>query len=160
MGEKIMRLRIIALGILGGMSGILSGCVTPMTGDVYSQNNAMQMQTVQYGTIESLRGVQIAGTQSPLGMIGGAVVGGLLGSGVGGGLGRNLATVGGAIAGGVAGSAIENNVTQQNGVEIVVRLDNGRTVSIVQAVGAQLFSLGQRVQVLSAPDGTSRVTAG
>ena len=75
----------------------LTGCVTPMSGDVYSRNNAMQMQTVQYGTIESLRGVRIAGTKTPIGAIGGAVVGGLLGSGVGGGLGRDLATVGGAI---------------------------------------------------------------
>ncbi|MDD3575874.1 glycine zipper 2TM domain-containing protein [Halothiobacillus sp.] len=142
------------------MLAALTGCVTPMSGDVYSRNNAMQMQTVQYGTIESLRGVRIAGTKTPIGAIGGAVVGGLLGSGVGGGLGRDLATVGGAIGGGVAGSAIEEGVTQQNGVEIVVRLDNGRTVSIVQAVGGQIFSLGQRVQVITAPDGTSRVTAG
>ncbi|MGC8697579.1 MAG: glycine zipper 2TM domain-containing protein [Halothiobacillus sp.] len=155
-----MGLRILLPSVLCGLSVVLTGCATPMSGDVYSRSNAMQMQTVQYGTIERLRGVQIAGSQSPVGMIGGAVVGGLLGSGVGGGLGRDLATVGGAIAGGVAGSAIENNVTQQNGVEIVVRLDNGRTVSIVQAVGAQMFSLGQRVQVLTAPDGTSRVTAG
>ena len=138
----------------------LSGCVTPMSGDVYSRNNAMQMQTVQYGTIESLRGVRIAGTKTPIGAIGGAVVGGLLGSGVGGGLGRDLATVGGAIGGGIAGSAIEEGVTQQNGVEIVVRLDDGRMVSIVQAAEGQVFSLGQRVQVITAPDGTSRVTAG
>ncbi|MHB8919954.1 MAG: outer membrane lipoprotein [Halothiobacillus sp.] len=155
-----MFLRLMLLSVLGVMSGLLGGCVTPMSSDVYGRSAAMQMQTVQYGTIEGLRGVQIAGTQSPVGVIGGAVVGGLLGSGVGRGLGRNLATVGGAIAGGVAGSAIQEGVTQQNGVEIVVRLDNGRTVSIVQAVGAQMFSLGQRVQVVTAPDGTSRVTAG
>lgn len=138
----------------------LAGCAMPMSGDVYSRNDAMQMQTVQYGTIESLRGVQIAGSNSPVGAIGGAVVGGLLGSGVGGGLGRDLATVGGAIGGGLVGNAIENRATQQNGVEIVVRLDNGRTVSIVQPVGAQIFSLGQRVQVITAPNGTSRVVPG
>jgi outer membrane lipoprotein SlyB len=155
-----MRLRIMSLSVVALMSLGLGGCVTPMSGDVYSQSNAMQMQTVQYGTIESLRGVQIAGGDSPVGMIGGAVVGGLLGSGVGGGLGRNLATVGGAIAGGVAGSAIQNSVTQQNGVEIITRLDNGRTVSIVQPVGAQMFRIGQRVQVITAPNGTTRVTAG
>ncbi len=155
-----MRLHIASLVLVGGLSLGLAGCVTPMSGDVYSQNSAMQMQNVQYGTIQSLRGVQIAGNGSPVGMIGGAVVGGLLGSGVGGGLGRDLATVGGAIAGGVAGSAIENNVTQQNGVELVVRLDNGRAVSSVQAVGGQMFSPGQRVQVITAPNGTTRVTAG
>ncbi|MHB1229768.1 MAG: outer membrane lipoprotein [Halothiobacillus sp.] len=155
-----MFLRLMLLSVLGVVSVLLGGCVTPLSSDVYGRNAAMQMQTVQYGTIESLRGVQIAGAQSPLGMIGGAVVGGLLGNSVGGGRGRDLATVGGVIAGGVAGSAIQEGVTQQNGVEIIVRLDNGRTVSIVQAVGAQMFSLGQRVQVVTASDGTSRVTAG
>lgn len=138
----------------------LGGCATPMSGDVYSRNSAMQSQNVQFGTIQSIRGVRIAGTKTPIGAIGGAVVGGLLGSGIGGGLGRDLATVGGAIGGGLAGSAIEEGVTQQNGVEIGVRLDNGRNISVVQAVGGQNFSLGQRVQVITAPNGTTRVTAG
>lgn len=138
----------------------LAGCATPMSGDVYGRSNAMQMQTVQYGTIQSVRGVRIAGTKTPLGAVGGAVVGGLLGSAVGEGKGRDLATAGGVIGGALAGSAVEEGVTQQNGVEIVVRLDNGRTISVVQAVDSQRFSPGQRVQVITAPNGTSRVTAG
>lgn len=138
----------------------LSGCATPMSSNVYSSNTAMQMQTVRYGTIQSLRGVEIAGNSNdvPVGALGGAVIGGLLGSGVGGGLGRSLATAGGAIAGGIAGNAIQDNVSRQNGVEVVVRLDDGRTVSVVQPVGSELFRVGQRVQLMTAPNGTTRVT--
>ncbi|MFO1225348.1 glycine zipper 2TM domain-containing protein [Roseateles sp.] len=48
-----------------------------------------------------------AGQASGLGAVGGAVVGGLLGSAVGKGDGKKLATVGGAVAGGYAGHEIE-----------------------------------------------------
>jgi len=50
------------------------------------------------------------GKSSGLGVVGGAVVGGLLGSRVGSGTGKKLATVGGAVAGGYAGSEVEKNL--------------------------------------------------
>jgi outer membrane lipoprotein SlyB len=53
-----------------------------------------------------------AQSTSGVGAVGGAVVGGLLGSRFGGGDGRKLATVGGAVAGGFAGNAIEKNAKQ------------------------------------------------
>ena len=162
MNKMLMRLRRVSPAWVGlaVLPLILTGCATPMSSNVYSSNTAMQMQTVRYGTIQSLRGVEIAANNNdmPIGALGGAVIGGLLGSGVGGGLGRSLATAGGAIAGGIAGNAIQDNVGRQNGVEVVVRLDDGRTVSVVQPVGQELFRVGQRVQLMTAPNGTTRVT--
>ncbi|WP_457390541.1 glycine zipper 2TM domain-containing protein [Roseateles sp. P5_E1] len=49
------------------------------------------------------------GKGSGLGVVGGAVIGGLLGNQVGGGTGKKLATVGGAAAGGYAGNEVEKN---------------------------------------------------
>ncbi len=49
------------------------------------------------------------GKASGVGVVGGAVVGGLLGNRVGGGSGRALMTLGGAAAGGYAGNQIEKN---------------------------------------------------
>lgn len=49
------------------------------------------------------------GKTSGVGVVGGAVVGGLLGNRVGGGTGKALLTVGGAAAGGYAGNQIEKN---------------------------------------------------
>ena len=50
------------------------------------------------------------GKGSGLGVVGGAVIGGLLGNKVGGGTGKALTTVGGAAAGGYAGNEVEKNV--------------------------------------------------
>jgi len=49
------------------------------------------------------------GKGSGLGVVGGAVIGGLLGHQIGGGAGKKLATVGGAAAGGYAGNEVEKN---------------------------------------------------
>lgn len=49
------------------------------------------------------------GKGSGLGVVGGAVIGGLLGNQIGGGTGKKLATAGGAVAGGYAGNEVEKN---------------------------------------------------
>lgn len=53
------------------------------------------------------------GKGSGIGVIGGAVLGGLLGNQVGGGTGKKLATVGGAAAGGYAGNEVEKNMKKR-----------------------------------------------
>ena len=52
------------------------------------------------------------GKGGAVGVIGGAVVGGLLGNQVGGGTGKTLATIGGAAAGGYAGNEVQKRVTK------------------------------------------------
>ena len=58
----------------------------------------------------------------------------------------------GAVAGGIGGHAIEDHVTKDNGEEVVLRLDSGRTVAVVQ--GGHGLQPGERVRVLSGPDGS------
>ena len=113
--------------------------------------------TVQFGTIESVRAVQLEGTKTPIGPVAGAAVGGIAGSGVGGGRGSAVAAVLGAVAGGVAGSALEEGVTRTAGVEVTVRLDNGQYLAVVQADGGEGFRAGERVRVLR-DAGTTRVS--
>jgi outer membrane lipoprotein SlyB len=60
------------------------------------------------------------------------------------------------VAGGVAGAAIEEGVTRQKGLEITVKLDNGRMIAITQAADEQ-FRPGERVRVLTG-GGVTRVT--
>ena len=57
---------------------------------------------------------------------------------------------------GLVGSAIEENATRQPGLEITVRLNNGRMVSVTQAAD-EPFYRGDRVRVLTSYDGTARV---
>jgi outer membrane lipoprotein SlyB len=135
----------------------LSGCASSLSSSAYSRDSARQMQTVYYGTVESVRSVQIEGTKTPVGTGAGAIAGGVLGNQIGEGSGKTLATLGGALLGGAAGSAAEEGITRRPGYEITVRLDNGRTISVVQAADIA-FSPGERVRVIEARDGTTRVT--
>lgn len=60
--------------------------------------------------VAEVRSEERKGKASGLGVVGGAVLGGLLGNQVGGGTGKKLATVGGAVAGGYAGNEVEKNM--------------------------------------------------
>ncbi|MCA6973281.1 glycine zipper 2TM domain-containing protein [Pectobacterium carotovorum] len=136
------------------LAGItLTGCANTSTlsGDVYSASEAKQVQTVTYGTIVSMRPVQIqAGEDSNvIGALGGAVLGGFLGNTIGGGSGRSLATAAGAVAGGVAGQSATGALNRTQGVELEIRRDDGSTIMVVQKQGDTKFSAGQRVAMAS-----------
>ncbi|MCQ4329262.1 glycine zipper 2TM domain-containing protein [Pseudomonas stutzeri] len=139
------------------MALAVGGCTSSLTGDSYSRDEARTVQTVRYGTIESLRPVKLEGTKTPIGTGAGAVVGGIAGSGVGGGRGSAVAAVIGAVAGGLLGSAAEEGITRAQGVEITVREDDGNMRAYVQEVEPnQVFRVGQRVRIMTV-DGTSRI---
>ncbi|WP_423596459.1 glycine zipper 2TM domain-containing protein [Roseateles sp. MS654] len=90
-------------------------------------------------TVLSVRTEAREGQGTGLGMVGGAVVGGLLGSAVGGGTGKKIATVGGAVAGGYAGNEIEKR--QRSTTVWVVRMRNAdqsiRTMNFSHDPGVQ-----------------------
>ena len=90
--------------IVAGLSAVLllGGCAQGLGGGAYSRTEARRAMTVQFGTIESVRGVQLEGTKTPIGSVAGAAVGGIAGSTLGGGRGSAVAAVLGAVAGGVS----------------------------------------------------------
>jgi outer membrane lipoprotein SlyB len=156
MTMKVMKTaQVTALAVSLGL--LMSGCASSMFGGAYSREQTRQVQEVQMGVVEGVRSVQIEGTKSPVGALGGAALGGVAGSAVGEGTGKAAATVAGALLGGLAGSAAEEAVTRQPGVEITVRLDNGRTIAVTQGAD-EFFNPGDRVRVLTSYDGTARVT--
>lgn len=78
------------------------------------------------GRIESVRAVQTQAKPSGVGVVGGAVVGGLLGNQIGGGSGKTLATVAGAVGGGYAGNEIEKRTNTATTYEVRVRMEDGK----------------------------------
>jgi outer membrane lipoprotein SlyB len=134
----------------------LAGCMTHELANVYDKHEAGREQTVRMATIEQVRKVQIAGSQSGLGAAAGGAVGGIAGSGVGEGRGSSAAAVLGAVAGGVAGNVLESKATTKEAYEITVRLDSGELRAIVQESDVALTP-GQRVRLLSS-GGVTRVT--
>ncbi|KJK01974.1 membrane protein [Pseudomonas sp. 21] len=147
----------LLLTALFASAALLSGCASNLSGSSYSRADARAVQNVRMGTIESLRPVQIEGTKTPIGTLAGAAVGGIAGNSIGGGRGKAITTILGGVAGGAAGSAVEEGITRTQGVEIVVREDDGGTRAYVQAVDSQQFRVGDRVRIMSV-NGASRVT--
>jgi len=136
---------------------LVAGCASSRSGEVYSRDQARKAQTVEMGTVQSVKAVQIEGTKSPVGAIAGGAVGGALGHTIGHGTGRTVATVLGAVGGAVGGSVAEEHLTKKDGLEITVQLDDGRVISVVQEADVY-FQVGDRVRVQTGPDGTTRVS--
>lgn len=100
------------------------------------------------GTVISSRTYQQpAAHGSGVGMVTGAVAGGLLGNQIGGGNGRTLATVAGAVGGGYAGNAIEKQVRSTTVTQVRVRMNNGTIRSFTEA-GHARWSPGAKVRVV------------
>ena len=136
---------------------VVTGCASSRSGQVYSRDHARQVQTVENGTVESVKEVVIEGTKTPIGTAAGGVAGGVLGSTVGSGSGKAVATVIGAIAGAAAGTMAEEGITRKPGLEIIVKKDNGQTIVVVQEADV-MIAAGDRVRIITAADGTTRVS--
>lgn len=150
--------RVVASLTLLAAVVILAGCASSLSGASYSRDQARVAQEVEYGRVEAVRAVAIEGTKSNIGTGAGAIAGGVAGAGIGSGsTTRTVGALAGAIIGGMAGAAAEEGITRQDGLEITVRLDSGRTIAVVQAADVQ-FRPGDRVRVLYGRDGTTRVT--
>ena len=145
MNRSILTAISISLLTLG-----LTGCVSGLQGSTYSRSEARQVQEVEFGTVLSTNAVVIEGKQSGAGQLPGAIIGGVAGSSVGEGKGQQIFTILGAVGGAVVGSMIEEQATRSQGLELTIKMDSGKTLSIVQEVdNVNVFREGQRVRVLT-----------
>ena len=127
----------------------LTGCISGLEGSSYSRSEARQIQQVEFGAILSTKPVIIEGQRSDWGELSGVIIGGIAGSSVGEGKGQQIATTLGAIGGAVAASVVEEKATRVQGLELTVKMDSGKILSIVQEVDEiNQFQKGQRVRVL------------
>ena len=148
---KLLNRCVIVLMVL-----LLAACVSSNSGSVYSRDDARKIQTVKTGIVESVRQVQLEGTQSPVGAVAGGAIGGIAGGSVGSGRSSSIFAILGALVGGVAGSMAEEVVTRKDALEITVKLDGGGLVAIVQEAD-ETFNVGEAVRIIE--DGeTSRVS--
>ena len=136
----------IAIGITAGM--LLTGCISQPTRPAQYEQAQYHENRDVFGTVQRIDVISTRAAQpSGVGMIGGAIVGGLLGHQVGGGTGKTVATVAGAAAGAYGGNEIEKNYagTSQT-YRITVRARDGRLLSYDQE-DAQGLRVGDRVRV-------------
>ena len=158
--QLVLVASIAALGTLGA-------CQTANP-DVVSRYDAQRMSSVQDATVLSIRPVTLQGRDTGVGTVGGAVIGGIAGSNVGGPRTGGIVGIVGAIAGGLIGNAVERDATQQQAIEIRVQLKNGDRRAVIQGVGSETFNPGDpvimittggRVRVMRAPPVTTGSTA-
>jgi outer membrane lipoprotein SlyB len=138
-------------------AGALAGaCAYPAGPHDYHGYQVMGEQSVRFGVVQDVRQVRLHAGESGVGTVGGAALGGLAGSTVGGGTGQVAGAIGGAILGGIIGSNVERSANERPGVEVTIQLDSGQYISVVQEAD-EAFRPGDRVRVLSGR-GSTRVT--
>jgi outer membrane lipoprotein SlyB len=135
----------------------LAGCASGLGSADYERTEARAVHEVKMGVVESVRAVKLEGTETGLGAVAGGAVGGIAGSTVGSGKGSAVGAVLGAVTGAAAGKAAEEVTTRKPGIEITVRLDNGRTIAVVQEDTGEAFARGDRVRMLE-HGGQARIT--
>ena len=148
------------LMVLGSFSTavLLLGCAQPgLGGGNYTRGQVRGEQSVRIGTVEAVRDVTIDARDTGTGTLAGAALGGVAGSTVGGGSRANaVGAIAGAVVGGLIGNAVEKNSNDRRGVEVTLRLEDGRVIAITQEKDEE-FRVGDRVRILSG-QGTTRVT--
>lgn len=143
---------------------IVTGCTRQISQNVYKGSDVGAPASTYRGVIVSARQVTVEEgdklSDNTMGIAGGALAGGLIGSQFGGGSTAPLVGAGlGAVAGGVGGAFLEKHLTTQDAMEYTVQIDGtGNLMTIVQGVDT-VYSVGQRVLVMVYTQGRSRIVA-
>ncbi len=152
-----MKKSILIFAIGAFMVVYFSGCQTPMSGSSYERDEARKMQRVYLGTVVTVNEVVIQGKPGVVGTATGAAAGAAVGRAVDDD-DKTAGTIIGGTLGAAAGAAIEKKVTTKNGLEITVKLEDGRTIAVVQEkTQGEVFRPGDPVQVLESTDDNVRV---
>ena len=130
--------RRVAAALTAAATLLLAACSTPPAFQV-SEPSA------RIGTVESIVQETVQTGNTAAGTIGGALIGGALGSLVGGGSGQTVATVVGAGGGAMVGNQAAQRA-QTTVWRIGVRYDDGTVVTIQQTASPAL-RIGDRVRV-------------
>ena len=124
--------------------------------DVVMREDAQKEQYVVIGVIEDINEVTIEGDREA-----GAIAGGLIGGAAGNSVTdsepeSDIATVIGGLVGSAVGSELGSNFTKKEGIELLIRTETGRLISIIQEVSKYDFALNQKVRIVKR-NGKSRV---
>lgn len=140
-----LKAAMIATALLS--AGALGACAPNISANTVTAAQTGQAQRTTPAQVVSARYVQVEGTRSGIGAAAGAAAGGIGGSYIGGSTRTNvLGALGGGLAGGIVGGLAEQAVTQQQGIEYVLRTNDGRTITLVQGADV-VFQPGARVLI-------------
>ena len=119
------------------------------SGSTYDRGEMGQPQSFSKGVIISARNVTVKGTESGIGAVSGAVMGGLGGSQVSENDAVNaIGAIGGAIVGGMVGAKAEELIMRDNASEFIIQPDVGDPFTLIQVNDEKLKS-GDRVLIIN-----------
>lgn len=144
--------------IISSLITAMLGCAPSRSANVYTRGQARQVETIKTGVVQQIDNVTLQDEATPVGSIGGAVVGGIAASSIGKGTGSAIASTLGAILGGVIGTNVEKQVNSSHGYKIIVKMDSSNEMIAVVQEADIPFKVGQRVKVLTSTDPLSKVT--
>ena len=119
------------------------------SGSAYDRGEMGQPQSFSKGVIISERNITVKGTESGVGAVSGAVMGGLGGSKVSDdGAISAIGALGGAIVGGMVGAKAEELIMKGNASEFVIQPDVGEPFTLIQ-VNDEELKAGDRVLIIN-----------
>lgn len=134
-----------------GEAGLSSSAADPKARKApmkVASNTRAKTTCAECGVIQSTRETVHKGDGGAVGIVGGAVVGGVLGNQVGGGRGKDVATVAGAVGGAIVGNEIEKRVDTTKRYETVVRFNDG-TSRVFTDTKPTSWRIGDQVKVVN-----------
>lgn len=150
-----MKTRHSSLPALMLLVFVAVGCASSRN-SIYDRSQAGRTMRIETGDVIATSDTVISGTEGPIGVSGGGLVGHAVGSTLGQGAGRAIAGAVGAVGGAIAGTVTEEHLTRRSAQEVTVKLSSGETVMVVQEVQrGGPYVTGERVQVLSSGAGTT-----
>tara|TARA_B100000945_G_scaffold311850_1_gene305617 strand:- start:404 stop:805 length:402 start_codon:yes stop_codon:yes gene_type:complete len=124
--------------------------------DVVSKSDIQKQQYVVLGSIIEITKVTIEGDRE-VGAAAGALIGGAAGQSITDSEPESdIATIIGGLVGSAVGAEVGSKLTKKDGVELLIKTDTGRLVSIIQEVSKYNFKINQKVQIIKR-NGKSRV---
>ena len=119
------------------------------SGSTYDRGEMGQPQSFSKGVIVSVRDVKIKGTESGVGAVSGAVLGGLGGSKVSEDKTTSaIGAIGGAIVGGLIGTKAEELIMRGNASEFIIQPDIGEPFTSIQVNNEELKA-GERILIIN-----------
>lgn len=123
----------ITLGVVLAVG--LAACAQRPSQNVYNYDEVGKSTAVSFGTVVSSRQVDITGQNTGAGALIGAGVGAGAGSYAGSGSGSIWTAAAGALVGAAVGAAAEQAAADRTGIEYIVVLESGVTMTVVQDIG-------------------------
>jgi len=142
--SPLLKIAAVAV-IISAVVGV--GAMTGMLPSAHSSKDTAK-PCADCGVIDSIKVVEEKGEATGAGAIIGGIAGAAVGSQIGNGDGRRLATIAGAAGGAVAGNEIEKNSKKSAQYKIAVRMENGSVRTFTHSSDPG-FRPGENVRVVN-----------